>query len=149
VSNSSINSAPIHHPTTIRLDLNDSAFTDFLHDRQKLLRDLPVNKHIKMDNENEEKTMDKMEYFLRLARKGGDLSVIRSFVQTNSINNDFNINYRGLKEYYGWSALHLACYFNHPQLVKYLLDVRRIYYIWRCHMKSVLNCCSFSNRILT
>jgi len=76
-----------------------------------------------MDNEHEEKSMNKMEYFLRLARKGGDLSAIRSFVQTSSNDADFNINYRGTKEYYGWSALHLACYFNHPQLVKYLLEV--------------------------
>ena len=71
-----------------------------------------------------------MQDFLEHARNG-NVNRITEFIEssksltpTTNINNSFDINYKGKpKRFYGWTALHISCYFNHLDIVKLLLEV--------------------------
>ena len=47
---------------------------------------------------------------------------------SSSSSSSFDINYKGKpKRFYGWTALHISCYFNHIDIVKLLLQVNRLF----------------------
>lgn len=68
-----------------------------------------------------------MQEFLESARNN-NTARIREMIQLNKESTDdavgFDINYRGKsKRFYGWTALHIACYFNLIDVIKLLLQV--------------------------
>ena len=83
-----------------------------------------------------------MESFLELVRNGS-YTKIHELIQTSNMSNDnespssktsspksnkkLDLNYRGkTKRFYGWTSLHISCYFNHTDIVKLLLQVRKM-----------------------
>ena len=73
-----------------------------------------------------------MQDFLEQARNGNVTRLIELIESNKNLNgsqnsnkNQFDINYKGKpKRFYGWTALHISCYFNHIEIVKLLLQVR-------------------------
>jgi ankyrin repeat protein len=71
-----------------------------------------------------------MQEFLEASRNG-NIEQLKSLLKLgrsgkNADHEDikFDINYRGKsKRFYGWTALHIACYFNLLDVVKLLLQV--------------------------
>lgn len=69
-----------------------------------------------------------MQEFLESARNN-NTARMREMIQLNKEPNNsesvgFDINYRGKsKRFYGWTALHIACYFNLLDVIKLLLQV--------------------------
>ena len=68
-----------------------------------------------------------MEEFLEHSRNG-NVNRISEIINQNRTNNidsaQFDINYRGKhKRFYGWTALHISCYFNKIEIVKLLIKV--------------------------
>lgn len=70
-----------------------------------------------------------MQDFLEQARYGNVTRVTELIESNQNLNgsqnsNIFDINYKGRpKRFYGWTALHISCYFNHIDIVKLLLQV--------------------------
>ncbi|CAF0709040.1 unnamed protein product [Brachionus calyciflorus] len=63
-----------------------------------------------------------MEEFLENSRYGNIEKVVEIVEQKSLEVKNFKINYRGIhKRFYGWTALHLSCYFNQIEVVRYLL----------------------------
>ncbi len=73
-----------------------------------------------------------MQDFLEQARNGNVTRLIELIESNKNLNasqssnkNQFDINYKGKpKRFYGWTALHISCYFNHIEIVKLLLQVK-------------------------
>ena len=69
-----------------------------------------------------------MQDFLEQARNGNVIKINELIESTKSLNQQpsitFDINYKGKpKRFYGWTALHISCYFNHIDIVKLLIQV--------------------------
>lgn len=86
-----------------------------------------------------------MESFLQLVRNGNYEQINELIQLSNSTAEDgsptgktsspkpskkLDLNYRGkTKRFYGWTSLHISCYFNHFNIVKLLLQVcQSVYY---------------------
>ena len=104
--------------------------------REMLINDWVV-KATKGDSLTSLEQLSRAEQFLRHARNGdlralsdlvegggSDENSTGKFTKLSETNRGIDLNYRGKqKVYLGWTALHLACYFNKIEIVKYLLQV--------------------------
>ena len=111
--------------------------------REMLINDWVV-KATKGDSLTSLEQLSRAEQFLRHARNGdlralsdlvegggSDENSTGKFTKLSETNRGIDLNYRGKqKVYLGWTALHLACYFNKIEIVKYLLQVWERTYIF-------------------
>ncbi len=96
-----------------------------------------------------------MHEFLEVSRNS-DLEQLKSLIKLgksgknlNSEDIKFDINYRGKsKRFYGWTALHITCYFNHLEAVKLLLQVNNLNLFSFGRNNNKVNCLTFPGKNL-